>query len=293
MCVFCKLLSSQLISESTAMQTNDESRGGPANEQNQANRVVAPWGFLSRFKKENRPAYDALITGMAVFAAVSIVAKWQKEFDFQLIVLTALCLMGFAFLLSAIVWVIRNRQIRLVISWFLTIVFLLWGTSLTCSVLIPGLVPLIPAPACHIYILWDDCSNVRDRLAKERQLSEGPVATVTPVAAPTIGFNPHDYQVSVYFDGAIARDAVLKMTAKLQGDGWSLQGLPQRGGVMRTRAALGYNEVRYHPGSPNNEAAAAAVARRLQGENLTPVQVKPAPAPTIAANSLEIWFSRP
>jgi hypothetical protein len=275
------------------MQANGESRDGPTNNHNQANKVEGLLSYITLLERINKPAYDALILGMAVFAAVSIVAKWQKDFDFQLVMLTALCLVVFAFLLSAVVWIIQNHQIRLLISWFLTVVFLLWGTSLTCATLMPGVVRFIPAPACHIYIFADACSNARDRLGKERLQNEGPVAKVTPVAVPPIGYEPHDYQVSVYFDGAIDRDDVLKMTAELQKGGWSLQKRPQRGGVMRTRGALGYNEVRYNPASQSNEAAAAAIARLVQGANLTPVQIRPVPVPTIAANSLEVWFSRP
>jgi hypothetical protein len=70
------------------MQPNGDSGDGPINKHNQANRVVGAWSVLNHLREINKPAYNLLILGMAAFAVVSIVAKWQKEFDFQLMVST-------------------------------------------------------------------------------------------------------------------------------------------------------------------------------------------------------------
>jgi hypothetical protein len=119
------------------------------------------------------------------------------------------------------------------------------------------------------------------------------VPRVAPVPAAAVTFNPHDYRVSVYFDGAIDRDDVLKIMTGLENDGWQLQKLPQRGGALRTRGAAGVNEVRYNPTSPKNEAAAIAIARFVQQANLTRMQITPAPVATMPTNDLEVWISRP
>jgi hypothetical protein len=120
------------------------------------------------------------------------------------------------------------------------------------------------------------------------------IAPVDPVEVPQGAIvRPENYSVSIYFDGKIDRDAVIAIAKDLEREGWQMRKLNERGGVKRDRNALRFNEVRFNPGSSNNEAAAAMVARVVQQANLTPVQIRPVKDMKIPSNTLEVWFSRP
>jgi hypothetical protein len=57
--------------------------------------------------------------------------------------------------------------------------------------------------------------------------------------------------------------------------------------------AANVNQVRYNPTSPENEAAAIAIARFVQQANLTSVQIRPAPVAAMLSSDLEVWIGRP
>jgi hypothetical protein len=112
-------------------------------------------------------------------------------------------------------------------------------SSFVCSTLLPSAFYCVPRPACYFFdIFTTSCSDVRDLLAQQRkQTGDGvkPVPQVAPVPVSAVTFVPDDYQVSVYFDGAIDRGDVLKVMTGLERDGCQLRKLAQRGGARRQR----------------------------------------------------------
>jgi hypothetical protein len=139
-------------------------------------------------------------------------------------------------------------------------VFLVWVSSFIYSILLPSAFYFC---LDLLVIFTTSCSDVRDLLVQQRkQTGDGvkPALQVARVPVSAVTFVPDDYQVSVYFDGAIDRGDVLKVMTGLERDGWQLRKLAQRGGALRSAAAANVNQVRYNPTSRENEAAAIAIA---------------------------------
>jgi hypothetical protein len=91
-------------------------------------------------------------------------------------------------------------------------------------------------------------------------------ATMTGIAYP------NEYGFSVRFAGALSRDDVIAVAARLQADGWKLKPLPERGDLMRDPNVT-RTEIRFNPNSPDDFTAATVVAHTIRQFKLTPQQV--------------------
>ena len=245
---------------------------------------MTPIAIIEKLLAVNRSAAVLILTGLAVFAAVAIFQTLQIN-DFKGGVLIAGYIIGMGLALTVISNVLENLLIRSVISWFITMIFILYSSTIFVSAVLSP-TPLINPPSCLLRF-WEDCrglGGVIDRVA------DGvPAPTLTPVPRmPTTssGASPA-LQIFVQFAGLLRREDVIAVSRGLRAAGWNVQGADQGG--ERIAAAAGLNEIRYFPA---NEEAAKVLAQQIQATNLLKRPVTLQPRRDIRPDVLEVWISR-
>lgn len=107
------------------------------------------------------------------------------------------------------------------------------------------------------------------------------------LSAQPIALRNKDYKVWIQFAGTITREEMIQLGAAIKRK-WPQTPGASRGGE-RTKAAAGYNEVRYGPQA--DETAARNLANDINSiGNFPPVKVEQ--STLISPGSLEIWLSR-
>jgi len=260
----------------------------------------------------NRDAAILILTGIGVFAAISIVGAYG--IDYTTAVRVAGYIFGFAVAATVLSIVITDLRIRAVLGWFLVVLCMAWTVALSISILFqPGPLP----PVYCLIRFMQDCDDVSEAIAleKSRPVSGVAVPVVVEPSAdrsfgdlsvlsnlPGVDLDPSppvvlanvepkspaipDQKVVVQFAGLLTRDSVREMMLALRAQGWDMQGA--EAGGERTGAAAGYNEVRY---SGSSKAAAEQLAAELQKVNLTGKPIVAVENASIAADTLEVWLS--
>jgi hypothetical protein len=243
---------------------------------------------LEKLLTVNRNAAVLILTGVAVFAAISIVGTY--EIDYSIAIRVAAYIFGFATVAIVLSVVVDNTLIRTVLGWFVVALFMFWSAALSFSIVFqPG--PL-PPPYCLVYFL-QDCDDLAEAIALRKSQRDAPATLPTEYAGPGVDqVNPDPVAdvpgdaVFVQFAGVITRDSVRAMMLALQAKGWNVQGAT--GGGERTSAASGHNEVRY---SGDSLDAARLLAAELEKINLTGRPIHVVENPDVAADALEVWLS--
>lgn len=248
---------------------------------------MTPVAALEKLLAVNRDVAVLILTGIVVFAAISIVGAYNINYDTALRI--AAYIFGFAVVANVLSIVISDYRVRAVLGWFLVGLLIIWTVILSISILIqPGPFP----PVFCIVSFTQPCDVVAENIALAEQrrtvmvvdVLTPPVGVASdlPTATPSIP----SQQVVVQFAGLVTRDSVRNMMRMLQAEGWNVQGA--EAGGERTEAAAGYNEVRYAPGA---QADAERLAATLQRLNLTGKPVIAVQNDKISANRLEVWLS--
>ncbi|MBY3329010.1 peptidoglycan-binding protein [Rhizobium laguerreae] len=116
--------------------------------------------------------------------------------------------------------------------------------------------------------------------ARTRAGDEGPLSL-----SPPASINAADYSIYVQFGGAIQRDEINTLTARLLRGGWSVPGEAER-----LKTAIGLNEVRY--GTTEDQPAAEALADILSGLRFSDRTVLAKRVRMVRPGILEAWISR-
>ena len=233
----------------------------------------------------NRPAAIIILTGLTVFAAVSIFQTFRIN-DLQGSILVAGYIVALGVALTVISNALHNPPIRTVVSWFITVLSILYASAIFVGAVFPS-TPLVNPPSCLLRF-WDDC---RGRGGLINRVAEGvpaPALTPVPKAPATSLVPPPLMRVYVQFAGLLRREDVVSVSRGLRDTGWNVQGADQGG--ERTVAASGFNEVRYL--SPANEVAAKVLAQQIQATNLIKHPIAVTLNTNVRPDTLEVWISR-
>jgi hypothetical protein len=247
---------------------------------------MTPTAAIERLLTVNRDTAVLILTGIAVFAAISIVGAYNINYDTALRV--AAYVFGFGVVATVLSIIISDLRVRAVLGWFLVALAMVWTIVLSISVLFqPGPFP----PVYCIVNIAQRCDDVAESIAlaeQKRAVVSVDIlpAPIAPVEAPPTPMTIPQQQVVVQFAGLLTRDSVRNLMRTLQAEGWNMQGTD--GGGERTEAAVGYNEVRYAPG---NEADATILANALQALNLTGKPIIVVENPKVQSDRLEVWLS--
>ena len=270
---------------------------------------MTPVSAIEKLLSVNRDAAVLLLTGIAVFAAISIVGAYKIDSE------TAIRVGGFlfAFAVAATVLsvVVSDLRVRAVLGWFLVTMFIGWSVVLSIAILFqPGPFP----PVYCLIAVGESCPDVGERIALSQtrgipvapesvvsvgstdatpvgqqdgtSVQPGDTITIATVGVETADANLPKQMVFVQWGGVMTRDSVRAMMQALAAQGWNMQGAD--GGGERTEKAFGYNEVRYAPGA---KADAERLAAELQRFNLTGKPIVAVESPAVDAGALEVWLS--
>mgnify|MGYP000017529503 CR=1 FL=1 len=272
---------------------------------------MSPVAAIEKLLTVNRDAAVLILTGIAVFTAISIVGAYKINLDTALGV--AAYIFGFGVAATVFSIVIADLRIRAVMGWFLVVLIVGWTVVLSISILFQ------PGPFRPVYCILsftERCEDVAERLALAEQKRSAVVVEMVPASLPvtptggivldavpsTVRPMNVDFsttiatasasvavatpEVFVQFAGVITRDSVRELMRTLRAQGWNMQGV--EAGGKRTEAAAGYNEVRYSPGE---QAEAERLAEALQRLNPTGKPIIAVDNAAVAAGALEVWLS--
>lgn len=252
---------------------------------NQKDCSMTPIAVIEKLLVVNRPVAIIILTGLAVFAAVAIFQTFRIN-DLQGSILVAGYIVGLGVALTAVSNALYNPPIQAVISWFITLLFILYASAIFVGAVFP-FIPLVNPPSCLLRF-WEDCrgrGGVIDRVAEG---VPAPALTPVPKIPATSLAAPPALRVFVQFAGLLRREDVISVSRGLRDAGWNVQGADQGG--ERIAAAAGLNEVRYS--SLANEDAARVLAQQIQATNLLKHPVTVRRNPDIRPDTLEVWISR-
>jgi len=128
-----------------------------------ADAIAGPLDILRRLEKANKPAFRLLLAGVGVLAAAVLVARWKNTVDVQTIGLIGAYVVGFAALLTVFTVIFQDPSQKKALSWFATIIFIVWSVSVFISALLPGKTPFAPTP-CLVWF-WEDCGKTTGNIA--------------------------------------------------------------------------------------------------------------------------------
>ena len=241
-----------------------------------------PFDVLLKTLETDRQTGAFIFGGLGLFAAIAIAFSFGIDRDTAF--LMAAYFIGLTILLLLAVHIVSDPQIKRVLAWFLTSVFIIIVLALLFASFVQDQRILNP-PYCLVQF-WRKCTVVEEAIA-DRTTSQV-VQNSKAIPAPPRDVRAASYQVFVQFAGIIKRDDVQSMMKKLRDLGWNIQGI-DRGGE-RTTAAAGLNVVRY--GSPEDADAAAALAAAVQEISPSNAKIATEVSNGIKSKSLEVWISR-
>jgi hypothetical protein len=241
-------------------------------------------GILATYAGIDPKRAKIILAGMAVLTAAFLLAPLRPADEYwkQLVGY----LFAFVVLLYVIEFMLSNRHMKMALGWFVVLLIIVWGSVVSAAMLFEPIAGRIGINNKRCILQpQENCEDLLNRLARR-----DPPAPVPVPDAPTIGIQENAYRVAVRFAGVINRDDLIAVRQRLRSEGWNLVELPERGGVLRTAAAAGLNEVRY--GSPKERAAAERLRREFQSAQLVnePIDIKE--VPHLEARLLEVWISR-
>ncbi|WP_421761046.1 hypothetical protein [Devosia sp.] len=260
---------------------------------------------IREFMKANPAAGGLILGGIAVCAAVAMVAAFGVDLNSDTPAI--LKLLGLGFLVAVLGYVVLHRVLMPIVASCLVVFALAYGVTFAAAQVFPD----NPVVVCLASL---NCRAAADAKAAEQPGSDQAVAEVasarfssgslcasamgldpkpsfpfdpkpaTPISEAALGFSQ---QVFVQFAGAITRDAVREFMRQLKTAGWNVQGV--EGGGERTASADGLSEVRY---AAADEMAAIALVDQLNAWKVIGRTFVAKENSAIVPGKLEIWMGR-
>ncbi|WP_309666617.1 hypothetical protein [Tabrizicola sp.] len=254
--------------------------------------ALDPIKTLQAALRINRPAAVFLTGGFLVLGLAAVLASQLKESGLPFWQIPA-ALVG----LSLVVAILAQMQrgVAVLVSWVLTVLFLLWAAAFTAQMISGNRLPIASAGCLLSFYRSNEChvsAAVVEAAPVAAVVGTAPVATVpAQPATPTADPGPIDRtgtQVYIQFT-ALPRDTVGALATALEAKGWGLQ----NGGEEYAHAA-GLSEVRFfHPADkPRAQALAAEVSASLPGSPAVGVlDVTEGEYAQTRPGLLEVWIS--
>lgn len=244
---------------------------------------MTPTDVFQKLLTTNKSVANFILAGLALLAAATIAVSWIGDNPDALFI--AAYVLGFAFLVTMITYIVRNDRMRAVLGWVLTGAIILFLAGLIDSAL--GFSGRLPTPACYVRILWEHPRSCEQRLFPVIEVSQA--AAVIPAVAwrPADGgperlwdigggerlwlaqdgatprAEPYDVgPIFLQFGGDLDRETATAIAQRLTALGWPVQGGDKGGEMVKTVPTT--NEVRFF--DPAAMEAAIELARGIKAE---------------------------
>lgn len=233
----------------------------------------------------NRTIATIILIVLALISIATSILGANIDRDFLIWVAVFVFSVGFIALLVA--KAIDNERLMNALVWIAFLMFVFYILSILFSIMVyrrdvPSYVPAIYKNPYCVMKFWVPCDAGDDAALRASCDDAGRKQLPTPPVKTT-----SNARVFIQFAGAIDRQEIRDLNAKLRGAGWNVQS----DSGERTAAAIGFNEVRYR--SPGDEKAAEALAQFMNEIKLSKAKtVAKLTGSLVAENSIEIWISR-
>jgi hypothetical protein len=243
----------------------------------------------------NRNGAKFIYLGIAVFAAGAVVIAFNV--DPWAAAKVGSVVVGFAVLLSLILYIVAHPAMKAVLAWFLVSAVVYFMLCVMAAAFPRSIVPKLVGPQPPLTCLL----NMLNESVEVCEARNAP--TVTVVNAPSASLDlgpeqlwfaqdatvPSDNQVFLQYAEPVGRDTAQQITRGLTTQGWGVEGA-DLGGEMVAKAPTD-NEVRFF--KPEDQAKAIALAKSLSqligGAEIT-VRDFSKLYPYAQAGHLEMWL---
>jgi hypothetical protein len=256
---------------------------------------MEPVSILKELVTLNRNGAKFIYLGIAVFAAGAVVIAFNV--DPWAAAKVGSVVIGFAVLLSLILYIVAHPIMRAVLAWFLVAAVVYFMLCVMAAAFPRSVVPKLVGPQPPLTCLL----NVLNESVEICEARNAP--TITIVNAPTAfldagpeqlwfaqnGTAPAGTNVYLQYPELVGRDTAQQITRGLTTQGWGVEGA-DLGGEMVANAPAD-NEVRFF--KPEDQATAIDLAKSLSqltgGQDIS-VRDFSKLYPYVPAGQLEIWL---
>ena len=244
--------------------------------------AFSPISAITQLTQLNRHAATIVVGAIAIFAAIAIITSLKV--DIETSVLVALYLVGMGALLVILSNIINDTISKYIIGYTITICFCLITICFVVSALFRDQ-GFVNPPYCLVRF-WEKCDVIEDRITDSNSLTIDATTNIPPViATDNTQVQPANYKVFIQFAGLITRESIKDLNKALKAGQWKVQS----DSGERTRAAAGFNEIRYK--SESDKAAAQALADAITEARIAAATVVIKQVSAIRPGELEVWIS--
>lgn len=199
---------------------------------------MSPVAVIETLLRVNKPAAAFLLAGLGVIAASAVAVTWiggnQNAMSLGFYIL------GFAVLVTVLMFVVGNERMRAALGWILVSAFALFMIGLVdAAAQITGRMPI---PACYLKILTEDPRTCQEKLGGRTTVT-GPqdAVTVEPASTPSTQpirepassdpVTPMPGKVVLHYAPGVDADIMTRLSLLLADKGWPVED-PASGGVQ-------------------------------------------------------------